>query len=289
MSNPVFPPEARHLARLILASAQARGVHLEQRFLRLEHDLPVLRLRLGGRAVRGCHVGLPGDPNVSEFGHAPDVITVHGSGSRTSRMWPRKLDGRFKIEAVVDHVVRLAEAEMSRTVPDLVIPSGIPASRSGLVMLHLAAVKLGLVEPGSRAEVVVANVADSKIRKRIEDHLNRGGLMDGDLHRLADANGMFASRATKIDFDPFELHSDRWVQVLRVGGIVKGKVERRYVIVLDDHDLTEFTLADPAGDGRVKVTRDELTEQWKLGAKKGVKWVGTISGPSRSPDEGASG
>jgi hypothetical protein len=273
----MIPTAARHLRDLILASAQARGVSLEQRFLRLERGLPVLRLRLDGRVLRGCHVDLPGDPAAADHGYAPDVITVHGSGDRASRMWPRQRDGGFKMEAVVDHILRLAEAELSRVVPDLLIPSGIPASRSGLIILHLAAVKLGLVEPGSNAELLAENVTDSKIRERIEGHLGRGGLTDGDLHRLADANAMFASRATKIDFDPFELHSDRWVQVLRIGRMANGHVEHRYVIVLDDHDLTEFTLADPAGDGLVTFKRDELTEAWKLGAKKGVKWVGTIS------------
>lgn len=193
-------------------------------------------------------------------------------------MWPRNREGSFKIEAVVDHIVRLAEAEVSRIVPDLVVPSGILASRSGLAMLHLSAVKLGLVEPGSKADQLVENVTDSAIRNRIEGHLARGGLTDGDLHRLADVNGMFFSRSTKIDFDPFELHSDQWVQVLRLGRKANGHVEHRYVSILDDHDLTEFTLADPAGEGLVKLTRAELTASWKLGAKKNATWVGTVSG-----------
>ncbi len=273
----VMPKEALQLRDLILAEAHARGVHLEQRFFRLERGLPVLRLRIDGRALRGCHVDLPGDPAVADHGYAPDVITVHGSGNRTSRMWPRQRDGGFKIEAVVDHILHLAEAELSRVVQDVVVPSGIPASRSGLVMLHLAAVKLGIWEPGSKAVVLVENVTGSKIRKRIEGHLERGGLKDSDLHRLGDANGMFFSRSTKIDFDPFELHSDRWVQALRIGRMVNGHVEHRHVIILDDHDLIEFTLADPAGAGLVKLDRHELTEAWTLGAKKGVKWVGTVS------------
>lgn len=192
-------------------------------------------------------------------------------------MWPRKIDGSFRIEAVVDHLLALVEQELSRVVPDLVIPSGIPESRSGLIVMHLAAVRLALVEPGSKAELLVETITDGKIRKRIEDHLDRGGLTDSDLHRLADANGMFASRSTKIDFDPFELHSVRWVEVLRIGRKVNGKVERRFVIILDDHDLTEFTLADPVGGGVVKFTRDELAKAWELGAKKGVPWVGKVS------------
>lgn len=276
-----IPPEALHLARLILTTAQTRGVQLEERFLRLERGRPVLHVRLGDQALRGVHVDLPGDPRLAEFGHAPDVITVHGSGNRASRMWPRKRDGSFRIEAVVDHILHLVEQDLSRVVPDLVIPSGVPASRSGLVILHLAAVKLGLVEPGSKAKLLLENLTDDKIRKRVENHLGRGGLTDGDLHRLADANGMFASRSTKIDFDPFEAHSDRWVHVLRVGRKVNGHVEHRYVIILDDHDLTEFTLADPAGEGLVKLTRAELAEAWKLGAKRGVRWVGTVSGRER--------
>ncbi len=269
--------EPRQLRDLILAEAKARGVPLEERFLRLERGLPVLRLRLGDRALRGCRVRLPGDPRVSDFGHAPDVITVHGSAWKSSRVWPRKLDGSFKIEAVVDHIVHLAEAELSRVVPDVVIPRGIPASRSGLVLLHVAAVKLGVVAPGSEAEALVEGITDGQFKRRVEEHLAHGGLTDRDLQRLGDANGMFFYRPTKLDFDPFELQSDRWVQLLRIGRIVKTKVERRYVIILDDHDLTELTLADPAGDGLVKLTRGELTEAWKLGALKGVTWVGTVS------------
>ncbi|MBK7584484.1 MAG: hypothetical protein IPI67_30305 [Myxococcales bacterium] len=157
------------------------------------------------------------------------MITVHGSAWRSSKMWPRNREGGFRIEAVVDHIVRLAEAEVSRTVPDLVVPNGIPASRSALVVMHLSAVKLGLVESGSKPEVLMEKITDEKIRERIEEHLGRGGLTDGDLHRLADANGMFSSRSTKIDFDPFELHSDRWVQVLRLGRIVNSKVEHQRV------------------------------------------------------------
>ena len=49
------------------------------------------------------------------------------------------------------------------------------------------------------------------------------------------------------------------------------------MIILDDHELTEFTLADPAGSGLVMLHRGELTEAWKLGARKGVTWVGTVS------------
>ena len=82
--------------------------------------------------MRGCRVDLPGDPRVSDFGHAPDVITVHGSARRSSRTWPRKLDGSFKIEAVVDHIVHLVEAELARVVPDVVIPASEVVEASAL-------------------------------------------------------------------------------------------------------------------------------------------------------------
>lgn len=277
--------EAHTLARLILATAQARGTDLHQRFLRLERGLPVLRLRLGGRPLRGCHVGLPGDSQGAEFGYAPDVITVHGSGERSSRAWPRRLDGSFNVEAAVEHLVKLVEVELARPVPELQVPRGLPISRSSLVVLHLAAVKLGVIEPGTEPEVLVGKVNDAKIKKRIQDHLDRGGLTDGDLHRLAEVNGMFFSRPTKIDFDPFELQSDRWVEMLRLGRVVNGQVEHRFVALLDDHDLTEFTLADPVGAGIVKLSRAELTEAWTLGARKGVKWVGTVSANRVSQEE----
>lgn len=57
----MIPTPALRLRDQILATARSRGVHLKERFLRLERGLPVLRFRLGGRAVRGCHVGLVGE------------------------------------------------------------------------------------------------------------------------------------------------------------------------------------------------------------------------------------
>lgn len=80
----------------------------------------------------------------------------------------------------------------------------------------------------------------------------------------------------EIDHDPFDIWSDRSLPVVVLGRTVATKVERRFVLILDDHDGTEFTVADPAGGGLVKYTREELTAAWKLGAKKGVKWTGSI-------------
>lgn len=114
----MIPPEALHLRHFILTAAQARGVRLEVHCFGLEHHRPALRLRLGGKILRGCWVGLPDAPN------APcraDVITVHGSGHRSSRMWPRKTDGTFRIDAITDHILTFVGEE----------PVEIPAARAG--------------------------------------------------------------------------------------------------------------------------------------------------------------
>lgn len=160
--------------------------------------------------------------------------------------------------------------------PELQVPAGVPISRSGLVVLHLAAVKLGVVEPGSEPEMLVSNVKDAKIKKRIQDHLDRGGLTDGDLHRLAEVNGFLLHRPRfRPDDDPFEIGSDHTLPMLMLGQQNGDKIERRHVLVIDDQDDV-ITVADPAGAGVVKFTRDNLMAAWKLGARKGVLWVGSI-------------
>lgn len=272
----MIPKQALHLARLILTTAQARGIDLRQRFLRLEHGLPVLRLRLGDRVLRGCHVGLPGDPQVADFGYAPDTITVHGSRWKSSRTWPRRRDGSFNIEAVVDHLLHLVEVELAHVVPELRVPVGVTISRSGLVVLHLAAVKLGVVEPGTEPKVLLENVRDAKVKKRIAEHLDRGGLADGDLRHLVDASGSLLHRPRfRPEDDPFEIHSDDALPMLLLGQENGDKIERRHVLVIDDQDDV-ITVADPAGAGLVKFTRDNLTAAWKLEARRGVLWLGSV-------------
>lgn len=103
----MFPRSTRLLCDEILAEARARGVQLEQESLTLELDLPVLRLRLGDRVFHGTRIRLPGVPGSSAY--TPDVVTVHGSGFKTSRMWPRRLDGSFRVGAIVDHLLMTAQ------------------------------------------------------------------------------------------------------------------------------------------------------------------------------------
>lgn len=72
---------------------------------------------------------------------------------------------------------------------------------------------------------------------------------------------------------PLELDSNRALPALVVGRKSGGNVERRHVLVVDDQDEV-ITVADPAGDGLVRLARKELTEARKLGARKGVLWLG---------------
>jgi hypothetical protein len=278
----VIPREALDLRDFILEEAHARGVPLVEHLLHLERGLPVLHFKLGDRVLRGCEVRLPGDREVAEFGYAPDVVTVHGSGDRSSKMWPRQRDGNFKIEAVVEHILLLVGEELSRHVPELVVPKGVPAGLSGLHVLHLAGVHLGALPVGSKPEILL-EALDAEDRARMEAKIARGNLIEADIRIMDRSNGFSFGRHGKLDHDPFNIWSDRSLPVLVLGRTVATKIERRFVLILDDHDGTKFTVADPAGDGLVKFTRTALEAEWNLGAKKGVLWAGSIWVRRREP------
>jgi hypothetical protein len=268
----MIPDETLHLRDSIIAAALARGVPLEEHTLRREVGLPVLRLRLGGKIFRGCWIGLPGDRGRYQV----DVVTVHGSGHRASKMWPRRVDGGFDVEAITGHVLALVELELSRQVPEMFVPSGIAAAASGLHVVYLAALRLGTVSPDLAPLALVRGIADEKRRNRIKAHLHHGGLTDGDMRAVAEAAGLFLWRPNKLDFDPFEPADDRTLSVLQVGKAAGARVERRYVLILDNQG-TEIDLADPAGDGLTVTTPPELTSAWKLGARRGRSWTATVS------------
>jgi hypothetical protein len=219
------------------------------------------------------------------------VVTVHASGDRSSKTWPRQRGGDFKITAIVEHIVHLAEIELSRPVPELSVPQGVPAGLSGLHVLHLAGVVLGALPVGSKPEVLLGRL-EARDRARIEAKIARGALIEADIRLMDRSNGYSFGRNGKSrvpqqdsvdDHDPFFIWSDQSFPVLVLGRTVGSKMERRFVLVLDDHNLAEFTVADPAGDGLVKFTRDDLTEAWKLGAKNDVKWAGSVWVRRRRP------
>jgi hypothetical protein len=99
---------------------------------------------------------------------------------------------------------------------------------------------------------------------------------------LGDAAGLVFSRATKIDFNPFEDFSDRFLNVLRLGMAAhKGRARGRHVLVLDERG-GDITVADPSGLGLTTFTAVTLTKAWKLGTRS-TPWLGTI-GPRRGAD-----
>jgi hypothetical protein len=266
-----IPREARLLRDSILAEVRLRrGIALQQESLILHHGMPVLHVRIGERVLRSVSVRLPGGSGP----YAPDVITVHGSGVRSSRMWPRNREGGFQIAAVVDHLLTLIDEELGRPRPVLDVAAGQPASASGLHVLHAALVLLGGVAPDTKPTDLLDRLG-ARERTRVVRHLERDGLTDGDLRALGDAHGMFVCRFIKHepDMDPFEPISDRIMTILKFGPEPKIEAPSRFVLLLERRG-TRVTLADPTGKGITRMTRALAEKRWR--AVEGTPWWGTV-------------
>lgn len=269
----MFSRETRQLRDLILDEARDRGVALEVESLTIEQELPVLRLRVGDRVLRASRVRLPGTSGSPIY--PCDVITVMGSAYRSSRMWPRRRDGTFRIEAVVDHLLALVGAELQHERPDPKIAVGVPARESGLHVLHAAAVMLGTIEPDVAPVALVEHLKDDKVRKRIETRLAGDGLNDGDLRALGEAVGMFIGRSLKAD-DPLTPINNEILTMMKFGLHRGDLVQHRHVLLLDRH-ANKVRIADPSGEGVVELTFKAVEEAMTLGATKGKAWVATAS------------
>lgn len=192
-------------------------------------------------------------------------------------MWPRRLDGWFRIDAVVDHLLALARDEIDRPRPVPHVGGGVPVAASGLHVMHAAAVVLEVLPTETSPQDLVARVSDERQRTRIQAHLVRGGLSDGDLRALADSTGMFFGRSMKTDdIDPFEPISPGILTVLRLGDDRGGEVTRRFVLLLDRRG-DRLMIADPSGPGVVTIGRRTLVAAWRLGATGSGPYVGTLS------------
>jgi hypothetical protein len=267
-------PDTHDLVAAILREARSRGVDLDDESVTVQGDLPVLRVRLGRRVLRTTRVRLPGPPG----SRGPDVVTVHGSGYRSSKTWPRKRDGSFAVAAVVDHLLVLVRDELEHARPDAPVASGVPAAASGVHVLHAAGILLGTITGDANPDALVERITDLTIRSRIDSHLRAGGLTDGDLRALGTALRLSVGRSMKLDdTDPFEPINADIFSVLRLGRHDGSKVELRYALLLDrsgDH----LKLVDPAGQGIVDMpVGGEVARAWKLGAVGGKPWLGTVS------------
>jgi len=267
----MIPAEARHLKNVIFAVAKARGVVLKELSLRFEHEIPVVRFRTDKRNLVGCAIRIPGGPM-----SAQKVITVSGPSRQWSRSWPRKVDGGFDISAVVDFLVALVNHEHAKPLPpQLQVPSRLPVACSGLHVVHLAAVRLGVLPANTPPEVLVNGIENDKLRARIKTRMLEGGLHEGDLRILAEAAALSIWRPNRRDGDPFEPFSDRILPLAAVGKATEAGIERRYLLVVE-HTQTEILVADPAGYGLAIIAHSELLEWCKLGSKRGIPWVGLV-------------
>ena len=270
--------EAQQLEDLIFSEVRGRGIDVRELSFRVDEGDPCARFGVVGVNLAGARIRIREGED-----RRPKGITVVGASDGWSRSWQRRRDDTFDIIAIADYVVALIEHERAMPpMPDLKVPSGVPAASSGLHVLQLAAIRLGVRPASTAPEDLLGGVRDERRRARIERNLATSGLLEADLRALADAAHLHLYRPNKVDFDPFEPLGSNILPIALVGRETPLGIESRYVLVLD-YGEREVLLADPAGDGLVTRARDSFFASWKLAERRGLPWVGLVSPVSRTP------
>lgn len=274
------PAEARRLKDLIFAEVRGRGIDLQELSFRIDEGDPCVRFGIKSVNLAGARIRI----RTRDGGdHLPTVITVSGASDGWSRSWQRRRNDTFEIAGIADFLVALIEHERAKPpLPELQVPPSVSLARSGLHVMQLAAVRLGVRPPSATPEDLLGGVRDERRRARIERNLATSGLLEADLRALADAAHLHLYRPNKVDFDPSEPLGSNILPIALVGRETPLGIESRYVLVLD-YGEREVLLADPAGDGLVTRARDSFFASWKLAERRGLPWVGLVSPVSRTP------
>lgn len=271
-----IPPEARGLKDLIFAQVQSRGIDLDQLSFRTDEGDPCVRFRVEGVNLAGARIRIREGEDAR-----PKVVTVSGASGGWSRSWQRRRDDSFDVAAIAEFVVTLVSHERAKPpMPELRVPSGVPPARSGLHVMQLAAVRLGVGPTSATPEDLLAGVGDAR-RASIERKLASAGLLEADLRVLADVASLHLYRPNKLTFDPFEPLDVDTLPIALVGRATRSGIEARYVLVLEYGDH-EVLLADPAAGGLVPLARNSFWAAWKLAERRGLSWVGLVTRKSSS-------
>ncbi|MEI9948231.1 MAG: hypothetical protein WDO74_04455 [Pseudomonadota bacterium] len=264
--------EARHLRDLIFDEVRGRGIALRELSFRIDESDPCVRFGVEGVNLAGARIRIRDGEDLR-----PKVITVSGASDGWSRSWQRRLDYTFDIAAVAEFLVALIGHERGKPpMSDLRVPTGAAASTSGLHVMQLAAIRLGVCPPSTTPEDLLGAVSDKRRRARIARGLAAGGLIEADLRALADAMSLHLYRPNKVDFDPFDPFGRDTLPIALVGRAALSGIERRYVLVLD-YGEHAVKVADPAGEGLVTSTRDSFRASWKLAERRDLSWVGLVT------------
>ncbi len=268
--------EARHLRDLIFDEVRGRGIALRELSFRIDESDPCVRFGVEGVNLAGARIRIRDGEDLR-----PKVITVSGASDGWSRTWQRRLDHTFDISAVAGFLVALVEYERAKPpMPALQVPSGVRAASSGLHVVQLAAIRLGVSSTTTPAHLI-EGVRDDRRRALIDRHLQAGGLIEADLRLLAGVAQLHFYRPNKLDFDPFEPFGRHVLAIALVGRSTPAGIESRYVLVVE-YGRRDVVIADPADEGLTTLGRDSFWASWKLAERRGLSWVGLVTPMSPS-------